>query len=84
VERKPSQQYVHGRSVSRTLTNAPAEKGLNPFDVRKPCKGSTGLCYEEDAWIKTYLNRADVKDALGVPENVKFSGKIYLHCDVCY
>ncbi|KAH7107934.1 Alpha/Beta hydrolase protein [Auriculariales sp. MPI-PUGE-AT-0066] len=47
-------------------------KGLNPFDVRKACPGPLVLCYEEDAWIKTYLNRVDVKAALGVPENIAY------------
>ncbi|KAF2861409.1 cpy like protein carboxypeptidase [Piedraia hortae CBS 480.64] len=39
--------------------------GMNPYDVRTPCKGGD-LCYDELDWIQQYLNRKDVMNALGV------------------
>src|SRR6202000_2866919 len=38
--------------------------GMNPYDVRKECKGNN-LCYDELDWIQDYLNRDDVMEALG-------------------
>lgn len=38
--------------------------GRNVYDIRTDCKGGN-LCYEELDWISQYLNRADVKKALG-------------------
>ncbi|WPH03359.1 Carboxypeptidase Y [Acrodontium crateriforme] len=38
--------------------------GQNPYDVRVKCEGSS-LCYNELDWISEYLNRAEVKEALG-------------------
>jgi cathepsin A (carboxypeptidase C) len=38
--------------------------GMNPYDVRTQCKGSS-LCYDELEWIQAYLNRKDVMKALG-------------------
>ncbi|KAG0253529.1 hypothetical protein BG011_006320 [Mortierella polycephala] len=39
--------------------------GQNPYDVRKKCEGEGGLCYPILDVIQTYLNREDVKTALG-------------------
>ncbi|CAK3800973.1 Carboxypeptidase Y A [Lecanosticta acicola] len=38
--------------------------GKNPYDVREQCKNGN-LCYDELDWIQEYLNRAEVKKALG-------------------
>jgi len=38
--------------------------GLNPYDIRTPCKVPP-LCYDMSA-IDKFMNRADVKTALGV------------------
>lgn len=32
------------------------------------------LCYKELQWVETWLNRADVKKALGVPSKLAFTG----------
>ncbi|GAA5978794.1 hypothetical protein JCM5350_004824 [Sporobolomyces pararoseus] len=49
---------------------------LNAYDIRKTCKRDDGdgfLCYEEMAWIDTWMNRAEVRKALGVPMNRTFA-----------
>lgn len=38
--------------------------GMNPYDVREKCKGG-GLCYEILESVQKYLNREDVKSAVG-------------------
>ncbi|KAG0747056.1 hypothetical protein G6F57_007705 [Rhizopus arrhizus] len=38
--------------------------GMNPYDVREKCKGG-GLCYEILESVQKYLNRGDVKSAVG-------------------
>jgi hypothetical protein len=49
--------------------------GLNPYDVRRKCddmsKGAS-LCYKERSWIEVYLNKPEVKKALGVSESLTF------------
>ncbi|ORX51196.1 peptidase S10, serine carboxypeptidase [Hesseltinella vesiculosa] len=40
------------------------QTGTNPYDVRDPCK-SGGMCYEILDSVQTYLNRDDVKKAIG-------------------
>ncbi|KAI8369176.1 Alpha/Beta hydrolase protein [Choanephora cucurbitarum] len=46
---------------------APFEKtGLNIYDIRKPCVGDTGLCY--DLKIEDYANREEVRESLGIDE----------------
>jgi cathepsin A (carboxypeptidase C) len=50
-------------------------KGLNPYDTRLKCdrNGEDGpLCYRQMKWIETYLNKGEVKGALGVPSKVNF------------
>ncbi|KIJ55250.1 hypothetical protein M422DRAFT_23858 [Sphaerobolus stellatus SS14] len=48
--------------------------GLNPYDVRKTCNKATDgdLCYKEMDWVDAYLNRPEVKKALGAPSNIDF------------
>jgi len=49
--------------------------GLNPYDIRRPCDRNGGdgpLCYKEMLWIEIYLNRPEVKKALGVPKELQF------------
>ncbi|CDS04150.1 hypothetical protein LRAMOSA07105 [Lichtheimia ramosa] len=42
--------------------------GLNPYDIRKPCAGNSGLCYEEIEAIGKYANKPEVRLELGVDE----------------
>ena len=42
--------------------------GLNPYDIRKPCAGDSGLCYEEIEAIAKYANKPEVRRELGVDE----------------
>ena len=44
------------------------ESGLNPYDARRTCdrEKDGALCYKEMGWIDTYMNRPDIKAALGV------------------
>ncbi|KAG8793931.1 hypothetical protein FRC12_001155 [Ceratobasidium sp. 428] len=46
--------------------------GLNRYDVRKNCTEPVA-CYDEMGWAQDYLNRTDVKVALGVPGNYSYS-----------
>ncbi|KAG8705741.1 hypothetical protein FRC09_002782 [Ceratobasidium sp. 395] len=46
--------------------------GLNRYDVRKNCN-ETVACYDEMGWAQEYLNRTDVKVALGVPGDYNYS-----------
>ncbi|KAG8795237.1 hypothetical protein FRC12_016878 [Ceratobasidium sp. 428] len=48
------------------------ELGLNVYDVRKRCSKELE-CYDEIAWIQTYLNKTSVKLALGVPPDHHYS-----------
>ena len=51
-------------------------KGLNMYDVRRPCDKSPDkdgqLCYREMGWMETYLNDPKIKKDLGAPENIQF------------
>ena len=40
------------------------QTGMNPYDVREKCKGGD-LCYEILGSVQKYLNREEVKDAVG-------------------
>ncbi|TQS31631.1 hypothetical protein Golomagni_08082, partial [Golovinomyces magnicellulatus] len=42
------------------------QTGKNPYDMRKPCEGNSGLCYTGMDDVQAYLNQDDVKEALGV------------------
>jgi len=50
------------------------QMGLNPYDVRRTCDRSKDgdLCYKEMGWIDTYLNKPEVKKALGVVSDLEF------------
>jgi cathepsin A (carboxypeptidase C) len=50
------------RMTCNGLVEAYAETGLNVYDIRKPCEGQ--LCYNFNGAI-TFMNRADVQQALG-------------------
>ena len=39
--------------------------GLNPYDVREPCKGDSSLCYDELDWVSKWLNKPNVMTAVG-------------------
>lgn len=39
--------------------------GLNPYDIRKNCSDSSGLCYEREAYIEQYLALEEVRKAVG-------------------
>lgn len=51
--------------------------GLNPYDIRRPCAGDSGLCYDEIDWIETYANQPEVRAALGVD----YEAGNYTGCD---
>jgi carboxypeptidase C (cathepsin A) len=59
-----AEQYC-GRNIDEPYIRT----GLNYYDISKPCNG--GLCYKEIDSITKYLNRQDVRDALGVDKAVK-------------
>lgn len=50
------------------------ELGLNPYDVRKKCEPEKNgdLCYAEITWIDIWMNKPDIKRALGVPPRLQF------------
>ncbi|PVF96556.1 peptidase S10, serine carboxypeptidase [Serendipita vermifera] len=43
--------------------------GLNPYDLRQKCdrQKDGDLCYKQMSWIDQWLNKEEVKKALGVP-----------------
>jgi cathepsin A (carboxypeptidase C) len=46
--------------------------GLNPYDIRRQCEGTSGLCYNDLDHLAGYLNNPSVKDAIGAKSNIKF------------
>ncbi|CAE6453758.1 unnamed protein product [Rhizoctonia solani] len=52
--------------------------GLNRYDIRRPCSEEVA-CYDEMEYAQAYLNRSDVKVALGVPANYSYS---WLNMDI--
>jgi len=40
--------------------------GQNVYDVRSKCEDSSNLCYSALGWISEYLNKKEVRSALGV------------------
>ncbi|KAF5978804.1 carboxypeptidase Y [Fusarium bulbicola] len=52
------------------------QMGKNPYDYRQHCKGLDG-CFPEMGHIDEYLNRHDIKEALGVPQHVNYTGLSY-------
>ncbi|RSL53529.1 hypothetical protein CEP53_007708 [Fusarium sp. AF-6] len=59
--------------ISRVVVE---EMHRNPYDFRQECHDPEG-CYSEMKHIDEYLNRTDIKQALGVPEDVPFVGVSY-------
>lgn len=43
------------------------DTGLNPYDIRKPCRGD--MCYDFHA-VDAFMNRADVQASLGVDPGI--------------
>ncbi|KAJ5998353.1 hypothetical protein N7451_006163 [Penicillium sp. IBT 35674x] len=41
------------------------QTGQNVYDVRKPCEGDSGLCYDGMTYVSDYLNQEHVREALG-------------------
>lgn len=60
------------------------QTGKNPYDVREDCKGSN-LCYEILESVQKYLNREDVKKAVGaqVREYESCNMQINFQFNVC-
>ena len=50
----------------RSLTSPYYRTGLSPYDVRKECESDNGLCYKGMDYVQEYLNKDEVKEALGV------------------
>ncbi|WWD21011.1 hypothetical protein CI109_105492 [Kwoniella shandongensis] len=52
------------------------ELGLNLYDVRRTCNKAPSedgpLCYRELQWIETYLNKKEIKKALGAPDSITY------------
>ncbi|KAH9842383.1 peptidase S10 serine carboxypeptidase [Rhodofomes roseus] len=46
--------------------------GRNPYDISKPCEG-TSLCYNENAAIKAYLDDPSIRNLLGVSSPNNFT-----------
>lgn len=50
--------------------------GRNLYDVRRKCDRSPDkdgqLCYRDELYVETYMNRPEIKKAYGVPESVEF------------
>ncbi|KAI0047671.1 serine carboxypeptidase [Auriscalpium vulgare] len=46
------------------------ETGLNYYDISRPCEDRESLCYPVTKTISTYLDRPDVRAALGVDPRV--------------
>ena len=44
---------------------------FNPYDIRKPCEGDSGLCYEGLDYSAKFLNSEFVKMVLGVDSEVQ-------------
>jgi len=42
------------------------QTGQNVYDVRSKCEDSSNLCYSALGWISEYLNKREVREALGV------------------
>jgi cathepsin A (carboxypeptidase C) len=56
---------------NREMISPYQQTGKNVYDVRRECKGDQ-LCYEGLAEIQSYLNREEVKSALGVNDEIEF------------
>lgn len=52
----------------KTQAGPYTQTGLNPYDIRVPCKGDSGLCYDLIDAIKHYANDEDTRAALGVDQ----------------
>ncbi|EIW77065.1 peptidase S10 serine carboxypeptidase [Coniophora puteana RWD-64-598 SS2] len=50
------------------------QSGLNPYDARRTCDRERDgpLCYQQLGWIETWMNQAEVKQALGVDPSRTF------------
>ena len=51
---------------------------LNPYDLRKPCdreKQLGDLCYDEMRWVDIWMNKDEVKKALGVAPDRHYQGE---------
>lgn len=66
----PALSYCRDNSVFLLSKALP---GRNPYNFMEPCADNeSGLCYYEIEWATSYLNRADVREALGVPQHLAF------------
>ncbi|KAI5970537.1 hypothetical protein CANMA_000446 [Candida margitis] len=63
---------VYARRLGKEVGAPFSRLGLNPYDIRKECVANTSDCYVESQPIDQYLNLANVKQALGVPEATEF------------
>ncbi|KAG6329897.1 hypothetical protein ID866_9191 [Astraeus odoratus] len=70
----PATSYCH-----TVFFGAMVATGLNPYDARLLCdpKKRGQSCYRELSWIETYMNKPDVKAALGVAPH-----RVYKTCNV--
>jgi cathepsin A (carboxypeptidase C) len=50
--------------------------GRNLYDLRKKCDRDPDadgpLCYRDETYVESYLNRPEIKEMFGVPDKVKF------------
>ncbi|KAI8968842.1 Alpha/Beta hydrolase protein [Mycotypha africana] len=54
----------------QSQTGAFDATGLNPYDIRRACEGTSGLCYDQIALIEQYANLQEVKENLGVDKSI--------------
>lgn len=56
---------IHLFDASDAASCGSAEAKRSFHDIRRPCETNPD-CYEEDNWVEEYMNRPDVRTALGV------------------
>jgi len=65
-------QCANAQRICNAIMLAPYQlTGMNPYDIRLKCEAQP-LCYDFSN-VDTFLNDKDVKDALGVPEDIKWA-----------
>jgi hypothetical protein len=54
------------------------ERGVNPYDIRKPCDRSPDKdgdhCYREMTWIEEWMDQESIKRAIGADPDIRYTG----------
>ncbi|KAI1060309.1 hypothetical protein LB506_011180, partial [Fusarium annulatum] len=70
-----SDECKHAQNLCNEMSDlVTGEMGRNPFDWRRDCHGDPLSCYPELAAVVKYLDREDIKQALGIPTDRNFTG----------